>query len=891
MALLAQNKLKLNESEGTIAMHTEEKVIQKKLSNGLTVLIRTVKNAPKVALQMWYHVGSKDEQPGEKGMAHFIEHMVFKGTEEKLSESDIIAVSQKLSAYINAFTSYDYTAYVFDVPVANWKQVLPIFADCMQHCKFDSEHMNSEVKAVIQELKMYKDHNLWSLREALTPVIFEEHPYHYPIIGYKQDLWSLHRDTLIKFYKKYYVPNNATLVIVGDVNPEEVFQEVKKEFEAIPQGSDNLHRQYFINDSLQSKTVKLYRDVEQPLVEFAFLIPGFKEKESFFFDIIACLLAQGKGSRLYKILVDELQLATSVDAHKDDMQDRDVFAIIVQPKDAKDIDRIKAVILDQIYDLSYNPIAQSEFRRALKFAQIAREHLFESVHDQAVAIGHSYTILKDKEYPFNCSDVPEAQVHEKVVKYLKEYFRPSLCHQAEMLKLCDQDRDYYNRLQHQSDELDTQILFGKERCSEIECERYAPTVQVLRYQKKSFPKPNEKILKNGLKVLFYDNPDNELIEIAVQYKADHIFDPESEQGLSAMVSKLLIEGTKKYSGGMLVKEADSYGIGIHATPGMISLTCLAQDLEKAFELLYEMLNNAELKEKDLEKIISNTQADLIRYWDTPFQSIDQVAAEHIYKNHPYGFMQTGTAQTLKNITQTKCAEFYKNKLTADQACLAIVGNLQKCNIESLLEKYCASWRNTPVVDVIFSAIEPIKPCVITLEKNRDQVALAFAGLSVSRTNPDYDTLLIFNQILFGGMSSRLFEIREGTGLFYTYKGSLFERAAEQPGMIFIKTIVSKDRLQEAEKVIAECLNTAVDTITEEEFEQAKEVIINSFPMRFETNEKTAATFLFLEKYHLSNDYFENRIDNIRALTLQNLKAVGKKYVGTDKLFTVKIGRI
>ena len=135
------------------------------LSNGLTVLVCPKKQSSKVSLQLWYNVGSKHEVNGEKGMAHFIEHMIFKGTKDLLTESDINMITQKLSGYANAFTSYDYTGYLFDLPVANWAKVLPVFADCMQNCTFDQEHMNSEVKAVIQELKMYRDDFSWTLAD------------------------------------------------------------------------------------------------------------------------------------------------------------------------------------------------------------------------------------------------------------------------------------------------------------------------------------------------------------------------------------------------------------------------------------------------------------------------------------------------------------------------------------------------------------------------------------------------------------------------------------------------------------------------------------------------------------------------------------------------------
>src|SRR3990170_7174781 len=206
-----------------------KKIFKKKLDNGLTVLVYPRHSIPKVSTQLWYNVGSKDEKTGEKGLAHLLEHMIFKGT-KRLSESDINLITTKLSGSCNAFTSYDYTGYLFDFPTQNWKHSIEILANCMTNCTFKEELLNSELKAVIQELKMYRDYYSSGLMEELVSTIYSDHPYHHPIIGYKQDLWNITRESLLEFYHKHYTPNNATLVVVGDVEPNEVFNTANEYF-------------------------------------------------------------------------------------------------------------------------------------------------------------------------------------------------------------------------------------------------------------------------------------------------------------------------------------------------------------------------------------------------------------------------------------------------------------------------------------------------------------------------------------------------------------------------------------------------------------------------------------------------------------------------------------
>ncbi len=180
-------------------MQQQNRVLKKILPNGLVVLVHPLRHIPKVSINLWYGVGSKYEKSDERGLAHLIEHMIFKGTHEKLSESDIDATTTKLSGYTNAFTSHDYTCYVFDFPSSSWKEALPLLSDCMRNCRFDSEMLNSELSAVIQELKMYRDDYFDTLLNSIAASIFYDHPYHYPVIGFKQDLWNLKRDSLVAF--------------------------------------------------------------------------------------------------------------------------------------------------------------------------------------------------------------------------------------------------------------------------------------------------------------------------------------------------------------------------------------------------------------------------------------------------------------------------------------------------------------------------------------------------------------------------------------------------------------------------------------------------------------------------------------------------------------------
>jgi len=872
-------------------MLNQKKVFKSVLSNGLTVLIYPKKSAPKVALQMWYNVGSKHEQPGEKGMAHFLEHMIFKGTNEKLSESDINMISQKLAAYANAFTSYDYTAYIFDVPVANWSQLLPVFADCMQNCSFLQDHMNSEVKAVIQELKMYRDEYTWTLADSLVTNLFESHPYHYPIIGYKQDLWSLQRETFLKFYKKYYVPNNAAFVVVGDVDPVEALAKIEAEFSTVARGADVQHEQYFCDEELQSKQVTLYRETQQAFCMLAFLVPGAREKKDFIYDIIGSLLVNGKGSRLYKKLVDEMELVVSIHALTYDLFDKSIFFIEFKPKYEKDIAQIKNIILEDIYQLSHSKIPETQMRRALKIAQVDYQHLLEDTHKQAYAIGKFFMAMQDENYPFEYCKYDENTIEKDVQAVLQQYFRKSLCNSGSVLNVAPEDKDYLARLQEDSDELDSKILQGKDRVTEVEDGRYVHQVQVEKLAKTTFATPETYTLATGLKVMLYRDTEIDLVECALSYKADHKHDPKTQLGLSNLVAKMMIEGSAHYPGSMFVQEAESYGISLSTHAGHITASMLSVDAPKGLELIAEMLQRAEFDTSTFDRVKNKIKAQLTQYWDTPQRCITQVAQEHVYGDHPYAHLSLGTEKTVEHISHATCFDFYHKMVTPQEAVLVVVGNFEIDKIKSVIDKYFASWQGKAIADIAYPALRSVEKQIVNIAKQRDQVVMAFAGLSVDRLHPDYDAFLVFDQLLSTGMNSYLFALREQSGLFYTISGSTVYNAGKQPGMIYIKTIVSKDRMQEAQQAIENCLDGSVDRVTDEEFDEAKEMVINKFSTLFETYENTVNTFLFLDEYNLPYDYFEKRIATIRAIKRQEMQETVRQYLNSNKLLCIRIGRV
>lgn len=875
------------------AKESSKKVFKKVLPNGMTILVRPTHIVPKVSVQLWYGVGSKDEKSEERGIAHLIEHMIFKGT-NKLSESDINNITHKLSGYCNAFTSYDYTGYLFNFPTHHWDAALPIMSDCMRNCTFKEELLSSEMKAVIQELKMYRDNYSSTLIETMISNIFPDHPYHFPIIGFKQDLWSLKREHLVAFYRKHYVPNNATLVVVGDVTPEEVFEKAQKEFGAIEADPEYKRDSYYLTKDLLGTTTTLHRDVKQPMAFISYLVPGARDNKDYALNVLSLLIGQGKASRLYQKLVEEMHLATELEAFSYDLFDQGLFFIYFQPKNTGAIDQCIDIINKEIEAIQQEGFTEQELLRATKKTESQYYSLLEDAEKQAYFIGQSYLATGNEQMLFNYLEEDQEQLTQDIQNIIK-MFRPAIMHTGKILPLEEKDQPLWKMMQARSDEEDNKILSRVVRTAPVEQEVEAAKIQPKEPGVFDFPQPKKVILSNGLTLLYLHNPNVEKIEIMLDLEAKHFYDPIDQQGLSNFVSSMLQEGTKKHSATELAQEIETYGMSLSTAPGHVQMSMLSADFERGLNLLTEVLTESTFPQSTLEKIRTQLLADLDNYWDTPTSFADQLARSIIYRGHPYEKNSLGTRQTLTKFTQKDLINFYHKTVTPKKAVIAIVGDLLKYDIEKLVNKTLGTWQGEQPPELEFPTIQPAHAEQITYTMNRDQVVLAFATPSVARGTQTYDKLLLFDQVFTGGvlgsMSSMLFALREQSGLFYTIGGSLLKHAGLQPGMVYIRTIVSHDRLDEAEKAIAQTIDSAANMVTEEQIVQAKNALAHALIENFENNKAIASSAIFLERYNLPADYFNTRAAQLRAIPFKDIKVAADEFLDSSKMLRIKIGRL
>ena len=865
-------------------------VIKTSLSNGLTILIYPMHAIPKVAVQLWYGVGSKDEKGGERGLAHLLEHMTFKGT-STLSESDIFQMVYRVAGTCNAFTSHDFTCYVYDLPAPYWPVAVEILADCMRNCTFKSDLLQSEVKAVIQELKMYRDDFTTTLMEEMISAVFAHHPYHYPIIGYKHDLWAITHDALMKFYKKHYIPNNATLVVVGDVDPDEVVQKAMKAFGSIEPDVQHRSGSASVPQDLLYKSTLIYRDVQQPQYMFSFTTPGLSEKQDHMLDIARWIIGEGKNSRLYHRLVDELHVATDVNVIGYDMSDASELFIHIVPNKKISLQEMRPLVTQELERLGKQSISDQELARAK--AQVGMDHMatFDSISKIASGIGRSYLATGDENALFKIPAIDKKMIQE----FFARYALPTMLHEGAVLPSPAKERARWLELQRQEDAQDKSHGDKKKRVSVVEEGARAQSIELKPLPSFTFARPQRTVLPNGLTVLWHDTARAEKIDLILNLQSKYYFDNPLLQGIGTFVAEMVTEGTASWSGEQLAQELETRGITIHVMAGYITASMPSAELSFALQVINELITSATFPAKSVEKIREQIFADLEAYWDNPYEFIGLLAKEVVYGEHPYGRSALGTTESIARITRDDLIAHYKKHYFSDGAALVIVGSLQGANIPVLVEKMLGSWQSKKVEKPAFVHLKPTAAREIKYPIARDQTVLVLTGLSVSRHDPDFEALLLFDQLfaggLLGGAESILFKLREQTGMFYTIDGSILANVDDQPGLVFVRTVVSPENVDAAEKLIKGVITKAVDVITETDLTQARNAVMSALIDNFESSASMAEMFLFTEHFKLGDGYFDQRVQVLAKVTLSDVVKAVKKVLNTDNLATIRAGRV
>ncbi len=370
-----------------------------RLDNGLEVLILEDHAVPLVTVQVWYRVGSRNERPGITGISHFLEHMMFKGT-AKYGPGTYSQLVQRYGGTQNAFTSYDMTAYYAVLPAARLELALDLEADRMTNLLFDPNEIKAEREVVKEERRLRENTPTGPMHEELSALAYKAHPYHWPTIGWMSDIEDITREDLLAHYKTHYVPNNATLIVVGDVTAAQTMEAVQRSFGAIPNGPTHPAVRPPEPPQLGEHRGEIPRPTALAALAIAYHIPAFDHLDALPLEVLSQILSQGQSSRLYRTLVYQQQLATSINTNADLRVDPGLFTIISMVQAGKTPAEVEEAIYAQLNHLTAESIADGELQKAINQAQSGFVFRQDAIQQQGFTIGffhmlQSYKVINE----------------------------------------------------------------------------------------------------------------------------------------------------------------------------------------------------------------------------------------------------------------------------------------------------------------------------------------------------------------------------------------------------------------------------------------------------------------------------------------------------------------
>src|SRR6185295_5006542 len=361
------------------------------LPNGLVVLTKEVHTSPIVTSMIWYRVGSRNEELGHTGKSHFLEHMLFKGT-DRFKKGQIDLLTLKNGGANNAFTSHDFTAYYFNFASDRWDIALEIESDRMVNCSFEPDEFEAEKKVVIEELKTGLDSPWGLLLQEQEATAFKVHPYRNPIVGWLQDVERATVEEQQAYYRRYYHPNNAILVIAGDFDTEDVLKKVDRMFSSLPAGTPPPPMRLEEPPQRGERRLFVRWRSKVPRLAMAYHAPRIAHPDSYALQVMAVVLAEGKASRLYQRMVEREQTVTFVSAEYGESKDPSMFHIRSEARGEHSIDAVEASIHDELANVSANGVNMDELNRAKH--QIEAHFILsrERTLDQAILLGQIETL-------------------------------------------------------------------------------------------------------------------------------------------------------------------------------------------------------------------------------------------------------------------------------------------------------------------------------------------------------------------------------------------------------------------------------------------------------------------------------------------------------------------
>ena len=868
------------------------------LENGLEVILSEDHRLPMVAVNLWYHVGPANELPGRTGFAHLFEHMMFEGSRHVPGSSHFHYLEAAGASDINGTTDFDRTNYFETLPSNQLELALWLESDRMGYLpdKLDQANLSNQQDVVRNERRQSVENAPYGVvEEGLFHQLFpKEHPYYGEVIGSHLDIQSAKLEDVRNFFKLYYAPNNASLAIVGDFDPEKARELVNKYFGPLKRGEDVPKIKAHTPAITSERHAVIHDNVQLPRVYMGWLTsPIFKPGDAEA-DLAATILGGGKSSRLYKKLVYEKQIAQDVAVNQQSLILGSVFEVQATAKSGVKPEDLEKAINAELDAFRKDGPTAAELTRARNVIEsriiAGLETLggFGGVADRLNSYNH-YLGTPD----FLTADIGryESATTESIQAFVQGQLNGR--QHAVIYGLPGQQDLGPEVATPKAEPKDPSKNNGEAVNPDAEWRKDAPKAGPA--SALHLPVPEKFKLANGLTVLYSERPGLPLVAANLVLLAGSGVNPVDRPGLASMTARMLQQGTTTRSALQIADRAAELGATLNSGAGTdttgISTRSLSRNFPEALELLGDVALHPNFPQAEIERVRSERLTGIVQEKDEPFALATRVLSAALYgARHTYGFPDSGTTESVKAISREDLLHFWQQNYFPDNAALIVTGNIKLAVLKPLLEKQFGAWTAGRSAPAAPGSPESTDAKLILVDRpGAPQTTLVCFSMGLARSTPDYVPVEVMNTDLGGLFSSRInMNLREAHG--YTYgagSGFVYHRA---PGPFFAFSDVRTDVTAPATSEVLNELRRMRETeMTPAELLLSKDSIARSLPGRFERGTDAAASFAELFTYDLPLDYYSNLPDRINAVTIEQAQSMAQKYIHPDKMIVLAVG--
>ena len=879
------------------------------LENGLQVVMHVDKSDPVVAVELMAHVGSAREIEGRTGFAHLFEHLLFLES-ENLGKGGLDKMSARIGGSgANGSTSRDRTNYLQTVPNDALEKMIWAEADKLGwFINTVTDPVLAKEKQVVKNEKRQSydnrpyGHNQVIIDRNLYPI---DHPYNWQVIGSLEDLQNATLEDVKTFFKKWYVPNNATLVLSGDFDPVQAKEWVKKYFEEIPRGDEIIPLEK--RAGVVNETKYLYYEdnfARLPMLTFAWPTVELYHKDSYALDILTQYLSEGKKAPLNQVLVDHLKLTSSTTMYNYSAEIAGQMQLSVRGFRDVDLNKVNDGIKKAFENFEKDGISEKDLNRIKAGLETRFYNRLSSVLGKGTTLASFNTYANDPGFINKEINSTLGVTKDDVMRVYKTYIKNKKFIATSfvpkgMAKLAIKDSKEAiikeeKIVQGAEEKFDPKIA-AKYTKTPSKIER-ASEPPYGKSPKLSVPTVWKDELSNGIKVFGIKNSEVPLVRFNLVIDGGQLLEKMDKLGVANLTARLMNRGTKNKTVAELEEAIQELGASIRVSASKesmtISGTTLAKNYNKTLALVEEILLEPRWDETEFELIKKSVVGNLRQQKASPTTIASNVYNELIYGNDNIRSKNIlGTIASVEAIAIGDLKSFYTNYISPSVAKMHVVGDIDKGKVIASLSNIALKWTAKEVIIPEYKTPKtPNKPTVYFYDvPNAKQSVINFGAPALAATDTDYYPATVMNYILGGGgFASQLTqELREGKGYTYGIFSDFYGTKAAGPFTIFsrVRTNVTLESAQLVKKIITDYPKN----YSEKDLATTKGFLIKSNARRFETMGAKLNMLENISNYGYDSNYIKEREKIVNEMTIERIQELAKKYVDPNKMIWLFVG--